>query len=373
MVRRPRITLRARGRAASGWLLLTVLLAGLAACSPAAGTAGDTSASDPSPAGPSPTAASGPASQASPSGFDPPPPVSCPPPTVSVQTAAELSTALAAAEPGDVIGLADGTYAGNFTAQAKGTEDRPIFLCGSAAAVLDAGGIKEEYVLHLDGAAYWRVLGITIRNGQKGVMADNVQHTVLQGVTVTTTGDEAVHFRRGSSDNVIRDSTVRDTGHRRAKFGEGIYLGTAKSNWCTISNCKPDLSNRNLILNNTVTETTSESVDIKEGTSGGVVFGNIFDGSALTGADSWLDLKGSDYQVLANTGAHSPVDGFQTHEIVDGAGSRNLFDDNVGSDLAKESSAGVLIGLHPDRDTVVRCSNTVPDSSAPVTNGSCVP
>jgi len=300
--------------------------------------------------------------------FVPPAPVVCPAVTVPVTTAAELQTALAAARPGDVIGLADGSYAGNFTATTKATDASPIFLCGSERAVLDAGGIKEQYVLHLDGAAHWRVVGLTVRNGQKGVMADAVQHTVLQDLTVELTGDEAVHFRRGSSDNIIRDSTIRDTGHRRAKFGEGVYLGTATSNWCTISDCQPDRSDRNLVLDNTITQTTSESVDLKEGTSDGVVIGNTFDGAGLTGADSWLDAKGNDYLIAQNEGAHSPVDGFQTHDVSEGWGRANTFTANRGTDLSNASDEGVLIGLHPDRNTVLACDNQVIDDSAPVTN-----
>lgn len=247
----------------------------------------------------------------SPEGVARPEPVRCPGTTVQVRTPTELQTALTQLRPGDVIGLADGSYAGNFTATAKETATAPISLGGSAAAVLDAGG---------------------------------------------------------SSDNVIRDSTIRDTGHRRAKFGEGIYLGTATSNWCTISDCKPDLSDRNLIIDNATSETTSESIDLKEGTSNGVVLGNTFDGAGLTGADSWLDAKGNDYLVADDAGVHSPVYGFQTHEVAEGWGRRNTFTANRGSDLATANAASVLIGLHPDRDTRLGCDNQVLDDSAPLTN-----
>lgn len=300
-----------------------------------------------------------------------PAPVVCPDATVSVATADELTAALAGARAGDVIVLADGTYAGNLTATAVGTRTQPIFLCGGAGAVLDAGGIKEGYVLHLDGAAYWRVVGLTVRNGQKGVVFDRTQHTVLQGLTVEHTGDEAVHLRAGSSDNVVRDSTIRDTGHRRAKFGEGVYVGTATSNWCTISDCRPDASDRNQVLGNTISATMAESVDAKEGTTGGVVQGNTFDGSDLTGADSWLDAKGNDWQITGNTGAHSPAEGFQNHVVAKGWGERNTFAENIGSDLATADPEGVLVGLHPDADSVVSCSNRVTDGSAPLTNGRC--
>lgn len=345
-----------------GWslwrpLVLTTLLLVAAGCAAPAPTPEPPS---PSPSSPVPEPVEG-----------RPAPVTCPSATTQVATAEQLTAALAAAKPGDVIALADGTYAGNFVATAQGTREQPIFLCGGAGAVLDAGGIKEEYVLHLDGAAWWRVVGITVHNGQKGVMLDATQQSVLQGLTVETTGDEAVHLRRSSSDNVVRDSTIRDTGHRRAKFGEGIYVGTAISNWGQISDSEPDHSDRNLILDNQISATTAESVDLKEGTSQGVVSGNTFDGSALTGADSWLDAKGNDWQITGNTGAHSPVDGFQNHDVAEGWGRGNAFTGNVGSDLATDDEEGVLIGLHPDRETVVGCDNRVTDGSAPVTNGTC--
>ena len=297
--------------------------------------------------------------------------MTCPAATVKVSTAAQLTAALAAARPGEAIALAQGTYAGNFTATAKATAARPVFLCGAAGAVLDAGGIKEGYVLHLDGAAYWRVVGFTVRNGQKGVVLDHTQHTVLQGLTVETTGDEAVHLRAGSSDNVVLGSSVRDTGRRRAKFGEGIYVGSAHSNWGQISDGQPDRSDRNQLLDNHVSATTAENVDLKEGTTGGLVQGNTFDGSALSGADSWLDAKGDDWRIVGNTGAHSPADGFQNHVVADGWGQRNTFSGNAGRGLATEDSEGVLVGLHPDADSVVTCTNTVSDASAPVTNGRC--
>ena len=238
-------------------LLVGALVVATAGCSASADVPPPTPTMAPAPNNPppgSPPAAS-PRISVSPAGVDLPRPVVCPAAGTVLRSADELQRALTAARPGDVIELADGPYAGNFRATAVGTAAAPIFLCGSAAAVLDAGGVKEEYVLHLDGAACWRVVGLTVRNGQKGVMADAVQHSVLQGLTVEHTGDEAVHFRRGSSDNVIRDSTVRDTGHRRAKFGEGIYLGTATSNWCTISDCQPDRSDRNAVVGNAISAT----------------------------------------------------------------------------------------------------------------------
>lgn len=294
-------------------------------------------------------------------------PVSCPAPTVTVSTADELTAALLAARPGAVISMQDGTYAGNFTAAAMGTAEAPIFLCGSRNAVLVAGGPKEGYVLHLDGAQFWRVVGFTVSNGQKGVMADTVVGSVIQGLHVTGTGDEAIHLRKYSTDNLVIGNDIDTTGLRRDKFGEGVYIGTAVSNWCTISDCEPDRSDRNVVSGNHISNTGSESIDIKEGTTGGSVVGNTFDGSGMTGADSWVDIKGNAWTIQDNHGINSPLDGYQTHNIVDDWGDWNVFAGNT----ADVAAAGFGYALRPAGNNVLSCDNTATGADSGVSNVEC--
>ena len=124
-------------------------------------------------------------------------------------------------------------------------------------------------------------------------------------------------------------NTVRRTGLRRDKFGEGIYVGSAVSNWPTYTAGQPDRSDDNLVQGNVISQTAAESIDIKEGTTGGRVIGNVMDGTGMTGGDSLLDVKGNDWVVEDNVGRHSPGDGIQTHHILDGWGSHNVFRRNV--------------------------------------------
>ncbi|WP_404433866.1 hypothetical protein LG299_04995 [Microbacterium lacus] len=292
----------------------------------------------------------------------------CPDASVEITTADELEKALQDAEPGDVLNLAPGRYVGEFVTTQSGRQGDPITLCGTGESVLDGGGIKGGYVLHLDGATHWVLQGFSVENGQKGVMADGTTGTTIQGLAVSQIGDEAIHLRAGSSDNQVIDNTISDTGLRKPKFGEGIYIGTAESNWCDISNCKPDESDRNLVAGNDISGTTSESVDIKEGTTGGILRDNTFDGSTITGADSWVDVKGNDWLIEGNTGTNSPEDGFQTHEIVDGWGTRNVFQNNT-ADLGTK---GLGFSLKPERDNVLMCDNTVSGSGAELSNVECV-
>jgi hypothetical protein len=293
----------------------------------------------------------------------------CPESTVAVATAEELEDALDAARPGDVIRLADGRYEGRFRIEVAGTADSPVWLCGSVDAVLDGGGTGGGTVLGLEGADHWRLIGFSVENGKKGVMVDQTSSTVVGGLTIRDIGDEAIHLRAFSSDNLIVGNEVSDTGRRRAEFGEGLYVGSAESNWCRISDCEPDRSDRNELVGNTIRGTTAEAIDIKEGTTGGVVRDNVFDGSALAGgfADSWVDVKGNDWLIVGNAGTDSPGDGFQTHEILEGWGTGNRFAGNH----ANVAGPGYGFALTPELGNVVECGNTVEGADAGFSNVEC--
>ncbi len=273
-----------------------------------------------------------------------------------MRDAAGLRKALASAEPGDVIRLADGEYVGGFEITRSGTRRGPIFLCGSREAVLD-GQNDTHYVLHVNGAAWWRLVGFSVRNGRKGIVADRAHSDVLSGLFVSGTGDEAIHLRTFSTDNLVVGNVVRDTGHRRDKFGEGIYVGSANSNWCRYTDCKPDRSDHNAIVGNDIADTSSESIDVKEGTTGGIVSGNRLSGDGMTAADSWIDVKGNGWLVERNTGRNSPEDGIQTHVVADGWGRHNVFRAN----RLVVNGPGFGIYVHDEQrsENVVRCDNVV--------------
>lgn len=287
----------------------------------------------------------------------------------TVSDVRQLRTALAAARPGTSIRLAPGTYPGPVVVTGGGTAQQPITVCGGPGAVLEGGSIDAGYTVHLRGASNMRLSGFTVRGGQKGVMADGARGVLIDGLTIEGVGDEALHLRAGSSDNVVTGTRIRGTGLREPEFGEGIYIGSAESNWCEYSACGPDRSDRNVVEFNDIAETTSESVDIKEGTTGGILRGNTFAGTRITGKpDSWVDVKGNDWAIVGNSGVDAPKDGFQTHEILEGWGERNLFDTNsavVGTD-------GYAINVTKrDRGNRVTCNNQATDAGAGLSTVAC--
>lgn len=268
--------------------------------------------------------------------------VECPKPTKTVGSAQELEQAVKGAQAGDVIKMNPGKYEGKFVATASGTAQQPIYLCGDKGAILDGGGPKKGYAFHLNKANYWRLIGFTVQNSQKGVMADTSNGSMVQGLEVHDIGDEAIHFRNFSTGNTVQYNKIYNTGLRREKFGEGVYLGTAESNWQKISGGKPDKSDNNVVRGNVI-RATAEAIDIKEGTTGGKIIGNVFDGSATGGDkhnDSWVDVKGNNYVLEGNKGTKTPMDGFQVHEIQAGWGKGNVFKGNT-IDLAGGKGVGI--------------------------------
>lgn len=257
--------------------------------------------------------------------------------TINVSTAAELKAALLDAKPGDDIVMADGVYAGKFVieATANGTAAKPITLRGSRNAVLDAGSIQTGYVLHLQ-ANDWNLKGFTLTNGLKGLMIDGSRASVIDGLKIYNTGEEALHLRKFSSNNLVQNCEITGTGLKTPDYGEGIYIGSAKNNWAAYTNGEADRCDSNKILSNAIgPNVAAECIDVKEGTAGGVVRGNRFDATGITGAnsaDSWMDVKGNGYLIENNTGTNPGgsifKDGFQTHVAVAGWGNDNVFRGN---------------------------------------------
>ncbi|MFD3519117.1 right-handed parallel beta-helix repeat-containing protein [Streptomyces sp. NPDC058653] len=316
---------------------------------------------------------------------------------VEVSTSAELADALDGAEPGQTIELASGEYRGSFVTQRAGTAGKPITLTGPRSAVLVNDGPSGEapscpsptagwdsgYGLWLHGAPHWNLNGFTVKDSKKGVVLDDSHHVKISGLHVHHVEEEGVHFRRSSADGEIRDSVVEYTGLVKPQYGEGVYLGSANSNWdCHGNSGGVDRSDRVLVENNRIGPyVTAESIDIKEGTSKGVIRGNTFDGRGISGqnsADSWVDAKGVDYLIENNTGTFSRpgtfANGYETHN----PGTSPSFPNGCGtvwrgnrSDLGGVGEYAIRITSTSkcrERPNVVHSTNTVTGARSGLTN-----
>lgn len=262
---------------------------------------------------------------------------------VEVDTTAELHAALANARPGDYISMADGIYAGGFETTISGTAELPIVLYGSRQAILEGPSVNSDYGFHLK-ANYWILTGFTIRNVGKGVVTDNANHNLIQGLEIYQIGMEGVHFRTFSSDNTVQYCWIHDLGLVKALAGEGVYLGSSVTNWDLYTNGQADTSNRNQVLSNLIgPNVTAEAVDIKEGTIDGLVRNNIFISTGPGVADAFVDVKGNNNRIVQNIGMYTPNSSIENAVdlvvIIPGWAQNNHIQDNR---MVSSEETGIL-------------------------------
>jgi hypothetical protein len=289
-----------------------------------------------------------------------------------VSSASQLRSALATARPGSTIILAPGSYLGRFEAKTSGTQAQPITLCGPRSAILDGGELKSGYTFHLDHANWWRLEGFTVTEGQKGVVTDESDHDLIDGLYVYDIGDEGIHLRDFSSYDTVADNLIRNTGRYESYYGEGIYIGSANKNWCRYSGCKPDGSDYDVITGNNIADTSAENVDIKEGTVGGVVSGNHFNGTGMnpSSATSWVNVKGNDWRITDNTGVDSVDDGLSDHQVYPGWGIDNVF---IGNRITVNGPGYGIFVQNRRLGVQVSCDNSVTGAARGFSSIACVP
>jgi hypothetical protein len=115
----------------------------------------------------------------------------------------------------------------------------------------------------------------------------------------------------------------------------------------------------------------AELIDVKEGTSGGTIENNSFDGAGIASggfADSWVDVKGNGYSLTANQGKNAAMDGFQVHVVADGWGDDNVFRQNHVAVNAKGYGFRISEGAS---GTLVSCDNVATGAGAGLSNIGC--
>ncbi len=221
----------------------------------------------------------------------------------SIGDAQELQRAFRQAQPGDWFRLEDGVYHGQFKMRnIQGTDENPIRFEGSSKAMLDGG--DGTTTLQMDGVEHTHLSGFTILGGQRGLILNGSNHNEMNGLTVKNTRSEAVHFKQSSAYNTIQNTYISKAGQGDKKHignGEGIYIGSDSKKWDSYGG--QDKSDHNKVLNNYIEGTSSEAIDVKEGTRNTLIEGNVLVGDRIAGengAESLIDLKGSHSTVRNN-------------------------------------------------------------------------
>ncbi len=291
---------------------------------------------------------------------------------VHVTTSEELMSALASAKPGDEIVVAPGEYICTTSTNTKGyqyhgaadgTEDSPIILRSEdpeSPAILSGATIQKQYALAITGD-WWVLDNIKVTGSSIGLVLDNSNNTKILNCEVYGTGQEAIHIRDGSSNCLVENTYIHDTGLKTAAYGEGIYVGSSYKaeeyeHACDnnrISNCKigPNV--------------TAEHVDVKELTTGTIIENCTFDGKGIAGenyADSFVDLKGNDCILRYCTGyrnGETKVNrAFEMNKLVEGWGQNAyIYGNKVYMDTPLNSEGKKMVILNS-----WNCTETVWDN-----------
>ena len=261
---------------------------------------------------------------------------------ITVSNTEELMQALENAQAGDEIILNAGTYQNDkwtgkwaaFWSEASGTPENHIILRSADPkhpAEIRGETIEKKYALDIIGS-YWEIRDLRICSAAKGMFLEKSEHSIISGCEICNTGDEGLHIIDNSSYNLVEGCYFHDTGKLNAKYGEGVYIGSAKSatgygfecHYNTVRGCKfgPNL--------------TADHVDIKEYTRGNLVEYCTFDGTGIqgeNGGDSFVEIKGNDAVVRYNTGFRNGCEkqlyGFDLSQQLDGWGLNAKIYDNT--------------------------------------------
>ena len=259
---------------------------------------------------------------------------------IEVKTVEELHKALSKAKAGQTIEIAPGIYdfslyesASKFYGTAEGTQNNPITLTAKDSnnpPILLGPTLNNNYVLHITGD-YWIIENLKIAYAQKGIVLDNSNYSIIRNVEVYSTGAEAIAIRDGSSNCLVQNCYIHNTGLVTPGYGEGIYIGSSQST--SGFNYKCD---NNIVKGCIFKDIAAEHIDIKEYTTGQEIFGCTFYGDGISGenyAGSFIDIAGNNCNIHDNVGFRNQnkkvVAAFEVHNIVEGWGNGHIFSNNV--------------------------------------------
>ena len=262
---------------------------------------------------------------------------------IDVTTVEELHKALEKAKAGQVIELAPGVYdystydekLDQFKLSKSGTESNPITLRAKDPEdppLLRGPTSKDGTILHITGN-YWVVENIKIGYCGRAIVIRGGYHNIIRNVEMFSIGTKAVMLRFGASYNLFQNCYIHNTGLINPSFGDAFDIGIPLTE---TTNRDHQIADYNIIERCVFKQISSETINIREYTTGNEVVGNVFYGEGINGkngADNFIIICGSDNYIHSNVGYRNQnkyiLTAFKVKKRAEDTGNGNIFENNI--------------------------------------------
>lgn len=166
--------------------------------------------------------------------------------------------------PGDTVLFDTGRYPAMAIQNRSDLVLRPL---GEGPVIFSSESYERDAGILIQDSQAIEVLGLSVERSLWGVMVERSSDISLEALTISDTGQEAIHVKDHSTRVSIRLNAISDTGNRPgdngrfpySTFGEGIYLGSGS----VLPDGSNDETSHVTIEANVVERTSAEAIDIK--------------------------------------------------------------------------------------------------------------
>lgn len=225
---------------------------------------------------------------------------------IEIGPSANVRTAVADLQPGDVLVLRGGTYTfdGNMTWTANGTPAEPITIrakAGERPLLTQATNLQN--VIEIRDSSYLVVERLAFTGGSHGIRLRNSDYVTIQDCEIFETGDVAISANSGGTYEGLR--LLRNHIHHTNGTGEGMYLGCNNDN-CRVAN---SLVEGNYIHHtNRASVVQGDGIELKEGSYGNTIRDNVIHDTKYPGIIA--------YSTVGN-GAQNVIEGNVIWNVLD--------------------------------------------------------
>jgi parallel beta-helix repeat protein len=253
-----------------------------------------------------------------------------------------IQQAVNAANSGDTVRIAPGTYAENVVVSKSLT----ITAASERPTVVAADASKDVFLLSSSGV---RIDGLTVTGGASGVHIQNASKCVVtnvyardnvRGVYLSHSTENEVSknnladnsygvYGDTASSNTISSNVATGEKGSSATLGDGIFLNYGEANTITHNNLSANhvfgisiyTSPRNIISNNTISDNDLIGIRLGPGSNNNTITFNTFSRNGLTSLSAAKDFPPSGILIVSATGNQIYLNSFisQSSALIGGS------------------------------------------------------